>query len=318
MTRMILWPAIALVVAVAAWIPLSSLAIQDHTRDCSVTVPPAEPLQKAIDDATTGSTICLTSGEWEESITIDKSLHLKAASEAEAIVRPASHLDGAVIRVADAQDITISGLKISGLGKGQTGVLLRSVNRATLKHTRISDLEIGVDAAPVGGEKVILHENRVVGKDTGIGIRVLGDTDAELAANEVVDKAVGAMLAGTGASNVTGNTFFSNITGMVVGSPTPSRVEGNVVRRSTQAGVQINGQARPSFIENEIRANEWGFALWQRPCFDTDRTFEGTIRGSDNLVTDNVQGPLCPRDHAWPGGFLRSNAGSSILRTATP
>ncbi len=125
--------------------------------------------------------------------------------DSEAIQRPASDLDEAVIRVADAPHVAISGLQISVFGEGSTGVLRRSVSRATIQNIRISHLGIGVDVVPVGGEKLILWEHRVGATDTGVGIRVVGNTDAELAANEVAHKAVGAA--------VTGNRSVSNVAG---------------------------------------------------------------------------------------------------------
>ena len=56
----------------------SGTAAAEETPSCTITVQPGESIQAAIDAAPEGALICLASGEWQENLTISKSLTIRS------------------------------------------------------------------------------------------------------------------------------------------------------------------------------------------------------------------------------------------------
>jgi len=97
--------------------------------------------------------------------------------------------------------------------------------------------------------------------------------------------------------------FFPN-SGVLVQGGQPLLQSNRIMENAS--GVVLQGQASPSLMNNQITNNsQYGIALYQKPCFNTESTFQGKVLGGSNELSGNGQGDLCPPDYPWPPGFRK-------------
>ncbi|HIH92940.1 TPA: hypothetical protein HA338_02505 [Methanosarcina acetivorans] len=106
-------------------------------------------IQEAIDNATSGDTILVYPGTYEENVNVNKELAIKSYSgnSDETIIRAASS-KGDVFHVT-ANSVTINGLQITGAktdeyGEDKTGIYLENVSKALISGNNISSNSFGV------------------------------------------------------------------------------------------------------------------------------------------------------------------------------
>ncbi len=128
---------------------------QAEPNSCASELAPDESIQTAIDDANSGATICLESGEWQESIVIDKSLTLRGlGDERVAIVGTdevvARDISATVIIQGEDLAITLENLELRGAEPGSTngihvlGSTFTQSADVTVRNVRIADMSRGV------------------------------------------------------------------------------------------------------------------------------------------------------------------------------
>ncbi len=125
---------------------------------------PAEPgaLARALATSRPGDVLVLERGDHAGPVTIDRALTLKG--EGARILGPGT---GTVVRIA-ADDVTVSGLEISGSGKKlnelDSGIAIaEGTRRARIEGNRLIGNLIGVDVQ--GGHDAVVRGNVIVGRD---------------------------------------------------------------------------------------------------------------------------------------------------------
>jgi nitrous oxidase accessory protein NosD len=106
--------AVFVALAVAASSQMGPVGVAQ--ADCTVTVKPGEFIQRAIDGAKAGAVVCLTAGEWEENIVIEKSLTLRGEKEKTVIDGVREGYPVVWLRTPEEQEVVVQleGLRISG------------------------------------------------------------------------------------------------------------------------------------------------------------------------------------------------------------
>jgi len=234
---------------------------------CTITVQPGESIQAAIDAASPGDVICLSPGEWEENLVIEKSLTLRAAeieSEPQAVISSARE-GWPVIRIESEEpiDVTIQGLKI-------TGAFGDCYQRRPV---------------PICAD----------------GISVHGKATAEIDTNTVNgNRWHGIVLWDSAQATIGNNTISANMDGIVMVDLSQAAIASNIISGNKRDGISMGGfpmwgvpQAR--ITGNVFRDNErYVVALHKWPCFDTDAVFTGYVAGSQNTGGGNAEGDYCP------------------------
>jgi len=133
-------------------------------------------------------------------------------------------------------------------------------------------LSIGVEigATPGGRILVLLRKNEIMGWGAGLIVSSLGHV-------------------GWGAAEVL--------------------LEENKITYNGGPGVYLIGDAVAELVKNEITENKYGVELALPPCISIspqdEIAFQGIIRGSENVISNNEEGDLCPADYPWPPGFKK-------------
>lgn len=146
---------------------------------CDVTLSPDQSIQSAIADADSGATICLESGEWEESVAISKPLTLRGLGDERVTIRGTeeSTPDGftsVVLIRGENVDITLQNLELLSAQPGNlngvqvAGSTLTQSASLSVQDTRIAKTEVGMR---VNGPNVTATvRNAVIEDNEGFGI----------------------------------------------------------------------------------------------------------------------------------------------------
>jgi len=91
-------------------------ASAESEKKCSITLSPEQSLQEAIDNAQTGSVICLTKGRWKEAVSINKSITLKGlGNKPEVYTKKTNSVTIYVAKKAGL--VTLQNLKVSSYAR---------------------------------------------------------------------------------------------------------------------------------------------------------------------------------------------------------
>jgi len=162
------WRHVAMWVAVLAFVTTGGLAMAEDQPGCTVTVQPGESIQAAIDAASSGDVICLAEGEWEEHLSIEKSITLRGAEDGVTIRGYEANVpvvtvyfpaEGNEQKAVVLQELTITG----GSGTGGAGLELKGAARAEAEDCTIFGNRSGVvlsDTARLTLSSCTITENR--------------------------------------------------------------------------------------------------------------------------------------------------------------
>lgn len=331
----------------AAWVSeVKLIAFRLQPPPPTITVQPGESIQAAIDAAPEGAVIELEEGSWEENLTIDKSLTLRAAEiepEPRAVIR-STRVGWPVIRIASDEpiEVTVSGLKIAGAFGVcyqwepdricADGISVHGKATATIENNMIRGNErygIGMlDKSEVSIENNIISDNGRDGigmghsaqttianntiSDNSSGIMMWSSSQATIAVNTIADNEnLGIGMLESSQATIENNTISENWFGIVMCDPSHAMIANNTISDNTRDGICMRGSAQATITDNVIRGNEGhGVALGERPCFDQDETFTGFVTGRDNTGGGNVMGDCCPQTLA----FLFTEEGGELDR----
>jgi nitrous oxidase accessory protein len=283
-------------------------------EDCTVKVLPGESIQAAIDAAPEGATVRLAEGEWEEHITIEKSLTLCGAGAEKTMLRGVEDaLPVVAIYGSDVAEIRVDlsrihvgriadgdgpGLVIGELFHGgaeamiesctvsghSTGILLQHHSTVTMTGCTVSDNSF--DGIGVGGNVHVTITDSTV-SDNRYGLRFWASPQATISR-----------------STVSGSARDS----VVIGHSAQVTISQSTVTGGRSA-ILISGSAEATIQDNTIQDHSsYGVALIEPLCFSTDSVFTGYIVGSGNTGGENVGGMICPNAL----GFLFTEEGGEL------
>jgi nitrous oxidase accessory protein NosD len=276
---------------------------------------PFTGIQEAIDAAQAGDVIRVHGGVYRENVVIQKAISLERAGDDDDPVRvvPQSP-ESPVLEIrppgllASLEGVTVRGLHLESrqFRPPYQAPAVRIENAGVLfQGNRISGLGDGISAFGLGGTRIVLSENEIQGEmaDHGSGILLIGDNPMIVIENRITNKALGILIGGKVNVEARGNVLQENSIGLLVGGFGRSLIEENEITSNIH-GVRLSDAVQVELNSNRIAENlRWGIALWQRPCFEVDDQFDGSVLGSKNEIHDNIRGDLCPEDYPWPEGF---------------
>jgi nitrous oxidase accessory protein len=249
----------AIIVILTIIIVAASLyAYYESTTSSGLVVPDNySNIQSAIDAASTGDTIHVKSGTYNENLVIDKPLSLIGKNNANTII--ITETDNPTITI-EANNVTVTGFTIRATN---TGVYITADN-CTLTDNNIEDCSKGIHAQ----------------KDTDQFFQYIAIKNNTITNN----KEEGIIFDGVGTPfmfNVTGNTITSNSIGITTTDSYRCLIQNNTINKSTSA-IDVAG-TRLDIMNNTLTDNtETAITIHNSPTESSDlvRIFYNNIQNS--------------------------------------
>ena len=249
---------------------------------------PAEtsPLQSLIDAAPAGSTVTIPPGTYTGALVIDRPLRVVGAGRP----RLLGAGNGSVVRIR-AADVTVEGLDVDGLGRGDLGLDSSGVHvaapRAVVRDVRIERTLFGIYLREAHGARI---ERCVVrglrDKDPGekgSGIHVWNTEGFTLESNDLAGVRDGLYIQSSTRGVIRGNVARELRYGIHYMYSDDNLFEDNLFERCDAGGVLMHSR-RITFRRNRFLHNR-GFSsvgLLFKSCDDS--------LAEDNLIADNARG----------------------------
>jgi len=304
--------AVAYVVVVVAvvsagwWAPSIAFA---QEAGCTVTLGPEDSIQEAIDDASEGAVICLEEGEWQENLTITKSITLRGAGRQHSVIEPEQEDaplvligtddgDGAVDVVIEDMELTRQrtssgdGIVIEGTAQATItdcklsargyDVLLLDEAKATVKDCVIEEEEHTSDGIELRDQS----EAKIVGcyieRRRDDGIRLRDATRATILDCHIVDNPRDDIrLKDTSQATIKGCTIEGSGRDFGIGiwSGADATISGNTISGNEMGIAAVYHTGEVTITDNKLHDNLFGIAA----LFQT-----GTVDGYGNEMRDNA------------------------------
>lgn len=269
-------------------------------------VKPGESIQKAIDQATEGSTILVEKGQHNGSLLIEKSVHL--IGEEGAII--AGDGDGHVIEVK-APNVVIENFIIEKSGNRDTdaGIWMESSNNL-IRHNVFKEIRYGIYIQKGRMNRII--DNQITGYDghfstkgngvhlfyaeeteiTGNVIRQVQDgiyfdfaKDSTVKGNKVEGSRYGYHIMYAKKGFLTENISTKNITGIMIMDGDNFKITDNVIAENLDYrghGILIFDSDHMDILNNRVTFNNTGLSLQDaRDCKIKNNIFAGNYIGLD-------------------------------------
>ena len=243
-------------------------------------------LQARVDAAAPGATVRVPAGDYRGDLVIDRPLVLVG----EGRPRLVGSGKGSVVRVR-ADDVTVEGFDVDGLGGGDLGRDSSGVHvagkRAVVKDVRIEATLFGVylrEAAGARVEACVIHgiPDKEMG-EKGSGIHVFDTDGFTLEGNEIVDARDGLYVQSSPHGVIRRNQVRDVRYGLHYMYSDDNLFEDNVFER-TGAGAVLMYSRRITFRRNRLLHNR-GFASVGLLL----KTMDDCV-AEDNLIADNARG----------------------------
>jgi len=260
-------------------------------------------IQEAIAAAEPGDTIQIEAGTYQENIVVDKSITLSGTSPEEVLLKAAER-DKPAVLIKDTQGVTLSGMSISG---AEIDVQVESAN-ANILNNKVIVREVGIKVMSFGSAETFIQGNKIISHHQGLGIMLLGWSPCLVQDNLVQGLVTGILIGGMVICDIRDNRILKTWDGLLVGSVAQATFIGNQIFNNYNDGLNLSEVAMVRVSENSIRDNGgWEISLRQRPCYEAEDGFTGSIEGSGsgNVIVGNAKGDLCPKDYSWPPGFVK-------------
>lgn len=244
--------------------------------DCVITLEPGQSIQEAIDASPEGAVICLSAGEWRETITLDKDLTLRGQGVDSTSISAegfSARREGPVIRVEapyqGAVRIKIEGVTLKNafsfelsshrwpaavLATGRVeieivscalvdsgwGLFLRGAARATVRDSLISKCHVGFEASDFARFEVIgciLSGNRYP-------LVLQGSAHGSLIACSVSEYTYGVQAMGWARAELVGCTLATGVVGAYLWAASEALFTECTIENNTSYGIRLWDDAR--------------------------------------------------------------------------
>lgn len=287
---------------------LEYLTSQADFEGMELTVCPQGPpacqfakIQEAIESAREEDIIQVGPGIYQENLLIGKRITLKGIDPGKVLLKAAVESEPAIL-IQVAQGVVLTSMGIRG---GDVGIRIVEASVRILGNRIVAE-HFGIDAVGFALPEILIQDNLVTGHRRGVGIKFLGRIQALVDGNRIQRVTTGMIVGGQVISAIWGNQISDCWDGLLIGGSVQATVSGNQIFKNHNDGIRLSEIVTVEIVGNKINNNwGWGLSLWQRPCYDTDARFDGSIKGAHNEIIENVKSDLCPADYPWPAGFKK-------------
>jgi len=258
-----------------------------------------QKIQDAIEAAPEGATIQVRAGSYQENLVISKPITIQGEDASKVMLKPAT-AEAPTILVRDTDSVNIVRLAIWGEHLAFQALQANVI----LKESQIKSHKQALSLMGFKGEEITIQKSEIT--SSGPAVLALGQFELYLRENQIYGAPTAIVIGGNVTAHLEKNKLFRNYDGLVAGGNAQVIIKENHIFENDGTGLRVSDAATAEISQNQILSNgEWGISLWQRPCYETEQHFSGTIQGTDNEIAKNLQGDLCPQDFPWPPGFKR-------------
>jgi hypothetical protein len=206
----------------------------------------------ALARARVGATIAIRPGTYDESLTLDRAIHLVAAVPDQApLIAPSN---GPCV-TATAAAGSIKGLRFAGAKAGDPAAvpeacLLLSNSGLRLEGNRIAGGDGPAILVQGGGAPAI--SGNTIESGAGPGIVVAAGAAPQIAQNTIAGVAGSAVIVRSGGAPEITDNAIENSGGIVFAEGAGGALRGNRIRASTTSGIEIASGAAPSIVDTTI------------------------------------------------------------------
>jgi len=244
----------------------------------------ATPIQDAVNNATSGETICVKDGNYTENIDVNKD-HLTIRSE--------NGADSTIVQATDSYydvfEVTADYVNISGFTAKNgpiAGIRLSKASYCNISLNQVSNNTYGIDVVQSSNNRIVSNtassneyhgitlwvgcENNIVTNNTVTSSEIYyGICSHKSSNNTIVNNTVSSNYAYGIYLNLCNNTFIAdnslpdNGGGIYLGSSSDNIVANNIVYRSNYRGIYLYQSSNNTIISNNASLNNWdGILVW--------------------------------------------------------
>lgn len=199
-------------------------------------------IQAAIDSATPGDTIIVQEGTYEENLTVNKDLALKASSTSK-------------VKITGSKE----GYPLLKVGPSKVSVTIKGLTLTDAAGSRCKDSDRGLcpnAISTVGKPELTVKKTAVKGS-----IYLRDSATAKITASKVVGDSWSGVWVGNSAEvTLNESTITNNSNGLWVGNSAKAMVKNSKFVKN-EYGIKVKDSAQATIVENEFRENEYGIWL---------------------------------------------------------
>ncbi len=252
---------------------------------CTITVSNGSSIQSAIDKAPGGAVICLAAGEWNENITITKSLTLRGAGAERSIIRgkmekqPVVHINSPL--GGRSIQVIIEKLMVTrALGSKSNGVAIDGSARAVISHSIIR--RNGGTGIHVGNSAEATIQSCKIEENTWAGIWVWHSAKAHITDCVIEgNKHDGVYVWCSAQASIIDCVVKANDgDGIYILDAAQVTISGTLVQDNEWDGIDIWGSAQAIIQDCTVQGHDDGIWIWSNgQATIKNSTIKGNIRG---------------------------------------
>jgi nitrous oxidase accessory protein NosD len=206
----------------------------------------------ALARAGVGATIAIRPGTYDESLTLDRAVHLAPAvpDEAPLIAPSKGWCVSATAAAGSIEGLRFAGAKAADPAAAPQACLLLSSSALHLEGTRIAGGDGPAILVQGGGAPTI--SGNVIESGAGPGIVVAAGAAPQIAKNTIAGVAGSALIVRGGAAPEIVENTIENSGGVVFAEGAGGTLRGNRISASTTSGIEIASGAAPSIVDTTI------------------------------------------------------------------
>ncbi len=264
-------------------------------------------IQDAIDDASSGDTIYVFSGTYDENIFIDKSLSLIGEDRASTFINGGGEDD--VIRInSDRVNITEFNISNSGSGWGNSGIYING-DHCDISHNIITNNYMGV-YGNWDEDNIVLSDNMIISNYNGI--TVYGCNDWYVGNNTISNSAnYGIYSYRSQGWTVTDNNISSNNNyGLNLQYYSRDWIISYNEISDNNYGIYVRDYCDNITVESSyIRSNSWDVYVYR----GSDVTFYNSTLEGSNHVRTNTESTCRLVNSSFDQGLVDTDSGSRVI-----
>ncbi|APH38602.1 NosD domain-containing protein [Methanohalophilus halophilus] len=199
----------------------------------------SNPIQAAVNNASSGDTISVDAGTYNENVDVNKKLNITSTDGASVTHVIATFSSNPVFKIG-SDTVTINGFNVSGANDGD-GIRIEDYNHSIIINSMVSNNERGISL--INSDNAVLSNNTASGNDYA-GIYLQQSDYNDLNDNIVSsNNQYGIYLTSAGGissnNNFTNNNVSKNDKGIFLQSPRDSTLTDNTVFNNTNNGITL-------------------------------------------------------------------------------